>query len=162
MNGPINIRPMLSGDLESVIRLAGALKAAPHWPRSVYDSALAPATRPEHIALVAEDAEAGIAGFILAALCPPEAELESIAVAAGFQRRGLARRLFAALAEDFQARRVSVVFLEVRASNLSAQAFYRSLDFVEAGRRPKYYVDPVEDAILLRLDFPERSAPLEF
>ena len=46
---------------------------------------------------------------------------------------------------------ISEVMLEVRASNSSALAFYRTLGFIETGRRPHYYPDPIEDAVLLEL-----------
>jgi len=39
----------------------------------------------------------------------------------------------------------------VRASNGAAIGFYRAQGFAETGRRPRYYADPEEDAILLRL-----------
>jgi ribosomal-protein-alanine N-acetyltransferase len=43
------------------------------------------------------------------------------------------------------------VILEARASNQPALRLYRALGFVETGRRPRYYADPIEDAVLLRL-----------
>jgi ribosomal protein S18 acetylase RimI-like enzyme len=100
-----------------------------------------------------------VAGFIVASLLPPQAELEIIAVAPRFQRRGLARRLFTALAAELRstlAAKLSTgqpaeLLLELRASNLPALAFYGSLGFMEAGRRPCYYHDPIEDALLMRL-----------
>jgi [ribosomal protein S18]-alanine N-acetyltransferase len=46
---------------------------------------------------------------------------------------------------------VREVMLEVREGNHSAQGFYRFLGFREEGRRPGYYADPVEDAVLMRL-----------
>jgi ribosomal-protein-alanine N-acetyltransferase len=46
---------------------------------------------------------------------------------------------------------VREVLLEVRRSNVAAQGFYRSVGFVEEGRRPGYYADPIEDAVLMRL-----------
>jgi [ribosomal protein S18]-alanine N-acetyltransferase len=39
----------------------------------------------------------------------------------------------------------------VRASNAGAIALYKLLGFVEAGRRPRYYQDPQDDAVLMRL-----------
>jgi ribosomal-protein-alanine N-acetyltransferase len=77
--------------------------------------------------------------------------LESIAVAAGFQRQGVARRLFEAAAGELRRVPVSEVFLEVRESNGPGKALYRTLGFTESGRRKGYYADPVEDAILMRL-----------
>ena len=92
-----------------------------------------------------------VAGFAVASLLPPEAELETIAVVATAQRHGLARRLFAELAAQFGAAQITEVFLEVRASNQPALGLYRGLGFAETGRRARYYHDPVEDAVLMRL-----------
>jgi len=39
----------------------------------------------------------------------------------------------------------------VRASNESAQSFYRAHSFREVGRRRNYYSNPTEDAILYSL-----------
>jgi ribosomal protein S18 acetylase RimI-like enzyme len=44
---------------------------------------------------------------------------------------------------------ITKVMLEVRASNHAARGFYACAGFVETGRRPGYYSDPEEDAILL-------------
>jgi ribosomal-protein-alanine N-acetyltransferase len=127
------------------------LDDAPQWPRRVYESVLA-SSSPRRIAFVAEDSGTGaVVGFAVAGLVPPEAELETIVVAAGFQRRGVARRLFEAMADDLGRSQVREVLLEVRQSNVAAQGFYRSVGFVEEGRRPGYYADPIEDAVLMRL-----------
>jgi ribosomal-protein-alanine N-acetyltransferase len=42
--------------------------------------------------------------------------------------------------------------LEVRAGSIGAIALYSSVGFVVAGRRRDYYREPVEDALLMRLD----------
>jgi ribosomal-protein-alanine N-acetyltransferase len=92
-----------------------------------------------------------VAAFAVASLIPPQAELEMIAVDAHFQRRGLARRLFAELAGKLGLAQVTEVILEVRACNQPALALYRRLGFAETGRRPCYYQAPVDDAVLMRL-----------
>jgi ribosomal-protein-alanine N-acetyltransferase len=92
-----------------------------------------------------------VVGFAVASLLPPEAELETIAVASTAQRHGLARRLFAELAAEIGAAQITEVFLEVRASNQPALGLYRRLGFTETGCRVRYYHDPVEDAVLMRL-----------
>jgi ribosomal-protein-alanine N-acetyltransferase len=144
------IRPMTTGDLDRLVEIGAGLELAPHWPREVYEAALDPDS-PRRIALVAESPGA-LVGFAVARLTPPEAELETIAVTAEFQRRGVAGRLFRALAEELWLALVSQILLEVRASNQPALEFYRSRDFVTTGNRPRYYADPVEDAVLMRLD----------
>jgi len=156
MNPPLDarlrIRRMALADLAPVIELALSLKDAPHWPRSAYLAALDPGAAPPRIALVAEDEESGgVQGFAVASLLPPQAELETIAVAAEVQRRGLARRILMAMAEELRKARVTEVLVEVRASNSPALAFYRAQGFAITGHRPRYYADPIEDAVLLDL-----------
>lgn len=148
--GEMRIRPMRAADVERVMEIARGLKDAPQWAASAYRAALDGEGVPRRIALVAETAESGmVVGFAVASLVAPEAELETIAVVAEGQRRGVARRLWAAMAEELRVAGVTVVHLEVRASNSAALGFYRAEGFVEAGRRPRYYADPDEDALLL-------------
>ncbi|MGA2277053.1 MAG: ribosomal protein S18-alanine N-acetyltransferase [Terracidiphilus sp.] len=145
----LRIRRMSEADVARVMEIAGGLESAPHWPREAFLRALDPEAMPKRIALVAESDNA-VAGFAVAILLPPEAELELIAAAAEAQRQGVATRLFESLAEELRADQIQVVVLEVRASNAPALAFYRRLGFAETGRRVRYYVDPVEDALLMR------------
>ena len=148
----LRIRCMGPRDVDRVIEIARSLEQAPHWQRSAYLAALDPEAAPPRIALVAQDMETGaVQGFAVARLLAPQAELESIAVAAEGQRRGVARRIFMAMAEELRMALVTDVQLEVRASNSPALAFYRTLGFAMTGRRPGYYADPLEDAILMEL-----------
>jgi [ribosomal protein S18]-alanine N-acetyltransferase len=143
---------MAAAELDRVMAIAESLPDAPQWARPIYLKALDPDSTPRRIALVAVGpAPAELAGFAIAGLLPPQAELESIAVALDSQRQGLGRRLVSALADQLKEAGVDELALEVRACNAPALAFYRSLGFVETGRRPRYYVDPVEDAVLMRL-----------
>ena len=146
------IRRMIPEDLDRVMAVAESLKEAPRWPRTAFQFALLPEAAPARIALVAEDPDTSVLkGFTVASLLPPQAELEIIAVAAEAQRHGLAGRLFAQLAIELGKVQVNEVNLEVRASNSPALGLYRKLGFAEAGHRPRYYHDPVEDAILMQL-----------
>ena len=58
-----------------------------------------------------------------------------------------------ALAEELKVLGSCCLTLEVRASNAPAIALYEKLDFAQVGRRPNYYRDPKEDALILRKDF---------
>jgi len=149
---------MTAADLDQVIEIAQALPQAPHWPRTAYLDAMNPTATLRRIALVAQapqkgifQPESSILGFAVASLIPSQAELETIAVAPEAQRQGVARRIFASLMAELLQAAITEVTLEVRAANLPAIALYRSLGFMEAGRRPGYYDDPVEDALLLNL-----------
>jgi ribosomal-protein-alanine N-acetyltransferase len=144
-----DVRPLTAADLDAALLLSATLVHAPRWSRAVWSGVLDPHSHPRRIALGVFSA-AELAGFAVAVLAPPEAELESIAVAVPFQRRGLARVLLADLDACLRAAAVDTLLLEVRVSNAPAQALYRSLNFVQIGLRPGYYAEPPEDALILR------------
>ena len=81
-----------------------------------------------------------------------DADIQTIAIAAGSRGRGRGRGLLEALLAEASDRRVHDVFLEVRADNPVAQALYASEGFVEVGRRPRYYQPDDVDAVVMRLD----------
>jgi [ribosomal protein S18]-alanine N-acetyltransferase len=136
-----------------VMEIAAILPDAPHWPQAAYLDALNPDSAPRRIALVAAGTHPGtVQGFAVASLLPPQAELESIAVASHSQREGLGRKLVNALAEELRRAGVREIWLELRASNRTARGFYRSLGFAETGRRKGYYADPIDDAVLMSLN----------
>ena len=144
---------MTAADVPRVMEIAASLPEAPHWPESAYLDALNPESMPRRIALVAAGptAWARRRALLVASLLPPQAELESIAVAAGSQRQGLGRMLFDSLVNELKKAGVLEIVLEVRASNHTALSFYRSAGFGQIGLRRAYYVDPIEDAVLMRL-----------
>jgi [ribosomal protein S18]-alanine N-acetyltransferase len=146
----VSIRRMKLTDLDRVMAIADGSREAPHWSREVYAKALNPEAA-VRIALVAEDAEAGIIGFGITVLIPPQVELETIAVAASEQRKGIGTQIFHEIIAELKEARITEVSLEVRQSNRGAQALYHALGFVEIGRRHGYYADPEEDALLLQL-----------
>jgi [ribosomal protein S18]-alanine N-acetyltransferase len=107
--------------------------------------------------VVADRAMSGarLAGFVISRLAVDQAEILSIAVAAPYRGRGLARKLL-----DVQLRRLvaygtSSVFLEVDERNAPARRLYAGLGFREVGRRESYYVDAGKEAgtaLVLRRD----------
>jgi [ribosomal protein S18]-alanine N-acetyltransferase len=150
----IQIRPMTVADLARVMEIAASLPDAPHWPQSAYLAALDPGSTPRRIALVAVDPQTEhLQGLTIANLVLPQAELETIAVDAAYQRRELGRRLFDALVCELRAAGAHEIVLEVRASNHAALGFYRSVGFGKTGLRKGYYTDPVDDAVLMKLRF---------
>jgi ribosomal-protein-alanine N-acetyltransferase len=154
-SGEIRVRTMAEGDLDRVVEIAASLATAPQWPRSAYVAAIALNVLPRRIALVAEFA-GEVAGFAVASLVGPgadfEAELESIAVAKSVQGHGIGAALLARLVTNLGLVGAEKLALEVRESNAAALGLYERAGFREVGRRRGYYRDPVEDAVLLRLD----------
>ena len=76
----------------------------------------------------------------------PEREILNLAVSPSFRRLGIGSAL---LTEELRAQ--ADVVLEVRASNLGAQALYRRFGFTEVGRRRDYYHSPAETAIVMKM-----------
>jgi len=93
------------------------------------------------------------AGFILSRMVTDEAEILSVAVAARWRSRGLARRLL-----DLHLRRLAglgtrSVFLEVEEGNQPALRLYRRAGFQQVGRREGYYRESQgAAALILRRD----------
>ena len=92
-----------------------------------------------------------IAGFIVARAVGPEWEIENIAVAPDFRRQGIGRQLVAAVIAQARQEDAAAIYLEVRESNTAARGLYSSFGFVESARRPAYYRDPSEAAVIYRL-----------
>ena len=144
------IRSMTAADLAGVRALAASIAEAPVWSESAWETTLRSRDEGIRLVLVAE-AEGAIKGFAIFSILAPEAELELIAVAESARRQGLASRFFATSKEQLKGTGVTEILLEVRASNEAALGFYLREGFVTQGRRKGYYIDPVEDALLMRL-----------
>ena len=78
-----------------------------------------------------------------------EMHILNLAVHPQHRRLGLARRLLAVSMAQARELGARVAWLEVRPSNAPALSLYYSFGFREAGRRPRYYEDTQEDALLL-------------
>ena len=102
--------------------------------------------------LVAVEGET-VAGYVGSQTVCNETDMMNVAVTADFRRRGIGELLVTALVEELKAMDSHCLTLEVRASNTPAQAMYEKLGFAEIGRRPRYYQNPKEDALILRKDF---------
>ena len=98
------------------------------------------------------EVEGRILGYLCAWWVDREVHLLNLATHPEARRRGVAKRLLRELIEAAMAAGVERIFLEVRESNSVAQNLYSSLGFTKVGRRPMYYADTKEDAIVMSLD----------
>jgi ribosomal-protein-alanine N-acetyltransferase len=92
-----------------------------------------------------------VRGFLCASSAADEAELQSIAVEESHRGTGVGSELMRAFMAWASASGVRTVHLEVREGNARARAFYARWGFSEVGRRPRYYRDNGETALLLSL-----------
>ena len=153
--GGVCIRPAAVSDIDAMIELARRCDLAAQWSRANYEDIFAAGSLPR-LAWVAESGGGGagerLVGFLVASCAGPEWELENLAVAPEFRRRGLGRRLTGELLRQARAQAAASIFLEVRESNVAARQLYEDSGFCATGRRSGYYDAPREDAVLLRLE----------
>lgn len=88
-----------------------------------------------------------------------DADLLTIATLPAARRRGVATAMLTRLVERARQAGCGAVLLEVRVSNTGAQALYRRHGFVPIGRRRRYYLAPVEDALVMRVGTGSHCAP---
>lgn len=89
-----------------------------------------------------------LCGFACAWVVLDELHLLLIAVGASFRRQGLAAQLHEALLDEARGR-ASTGWLEVRADNHPAGAFYERHGWEAVGTRRRYYADGC-DAVVMR------------
>jgi len=95
-----------------------------------------------------------IVGFYIADNIVGETTLMDICVSPTHQGKGYGKALLKHYINHAASLDCLTSFLEVRASNLSAQMLYITLGYVETGRRTGYYPKEIgyEDAIVMRKD----------
>lgn len=81
------------------------------------------------------------------------ADMMNLAVDPDYRRKGIAESLINELITHLKQNHVTCLTLEVRVSNAPAISLYNKLGFVAVGRRPNYYHNPKEDALILRKEW---------
>lgn len=94
-----------------------------------------------------------LAGYVGSQSVMGESDMMNLAVDPAFRRQGVGQSLVGALIEALDRRGNHCLSLEVRASNAPALALYQNLGFAQVGRRPNYYRNPKEDALILRKEW---------
>lgn len=145
------VRRAMEADLPAILRLVNSCEEAPEWTEAAW-GAFAGTGENEglrRLLLLAESLEGELCGLLAATFLPGESELESVLVARNVRRRGVGTALLSAWLAWAEQEGATTVLLEVRATNTGALALYHSLGFAVQGRRPGYYREPIEEAILM-------------
>lgn len=147
------VRAAVAEDVAPVVALEREIAEAPHWSEPDYAAILSGEGLQRSLFVAELDGElAGFAvGKVINAGYEALAELESVAVRSDMRRRGVGQALCEAVGEWCRAQGAAALELEVRAANAGAVALYRRLGFEPVGRRRGYYLEPVDDALLMRL-----------
>lgn len=142
------IRRMTKADIKAVFDIEMQTFSVP-WPEASFHHEINenPAAR----YLVAESDAGEILGYAGAWLIFEEGHITNIAVREERRGKGVGYALAKALIQYAANLGVQYLTLEVRKSNLIAQAMYRKLGFEKASVRKRYYPDNDEDAYLMVL-----------
>lgn len=117
-----------------------------------FNSISSEVTNPLSCWVVAMDGD-NLVGYVGSQSVLGWADMMNLAVNPSYRRQGIAEKLVDALIELLQEQKVTCLTLEVRVSNNPAISLYHKLGFVQVGKRPGYYHNPKEDALILRKEW---------
>ena len=149
----ITISRMSEHDLLEVVEIEEQ-SGLSRWGWAAYYAELQGANR--DLMLVARSADAAtesapIVGYIVARETAGELHINNFAVRSEYRRRGIGAALLDRMLQEARRRKANAAFLEVRSANRVAQALYENRGFRAIARRPNYYSDPLEDAVVMTL-----------
>jgi ribosomal-protein-alanine N-acetyltransferase len=139
------IRLLQPEDIPDLASLLEESSAAARWSRESFEKLQ---MSEGFLALVSEMA-GSVSGFVSARQVADEGEILNLAIRREHRKKGEGRALLSAALEKLQRGGVRRVYLEVRESNCTAIAFYEKQGFSKTGRRPGYYREPDEAAVLM-------------
>ncbi len=140
----LDFREMAPEDADAVEVVEKACFSIP-WSR---DSFWKEAANENTLYLLALDGERVI-GYAGCWISFEECQITNVAILPEYRGQGIGTKLFGAIIEAVKAKGVTAMTLEVRPSNAPARALYARYGFKDAGRRPHYYQDDGEDAIIM-------------
>ena len=139
------IREMNASDVTAIAELEKCCFSDP-WSENSIASEL---NNPLSYWLVAE-VDGEVAGYVGSQSVLDAADMMNLAVSSKYRKQGIGQALVRNLVQHLQQNNVIALLLEVRVSNAPAIALYEKMGFVQVGRRPNYYHNPREDALILR------------
>lgn len=157
------VMPMREADLTEVVAIE-EMTGLNRWGHEAYRRELI--SNPNAIMHVARPADGGtwqldealgivnghggglhVLGFVAAALMFDELHINNVATHPNVRRMGIGRELMVVAIDEARLQGASFSVLEVRASNVTAQAMYIAMGFRTSRRRKDYYRAPIEDAL---------------
>ncbi len=141
----VHLGPLRRRHLRHVLKIEQQVYPRP-WSLGLFLSELSLKTTRTYLAARVGSTLVGYAGELYAA---DDAHVTTIAVDPNWHRLGIGTRLLHRLATVAIARGATNLTLEVRVSNVGAQAMYRAFGFSPAGIRKGYYTETNEDAIVM-------------
>jgi ribosomal-protein-alanine N-acetyltransferase len=139
---------MKSSDLPEILAIERVSFPTP-WTEGMFLDEL----RTQHaqclVVRVEIDSKVVIGAYIIFWLVAGEVHLHNLAVRKEFRRQGLAYNMMILMKDIAEQLGATGQTLEVRESNTEAIHLYRKCGFDVKGRRPRYYTDTQEDALIM-------------
>jgi [ribosomal protein S18]-alanine N-acetyltransferase len=147
----IAIHPMTEHDLLEVVEIEEQ-SGLSRWGWAAYYAELQGNNRSLMLVARPRSMEQGsqqVMAYIAARASAGELHINNVAVREPYRRNGIAHLLLRRAIEEGRKLGATTAFLEVRSGNLAAQALYEKCGFRPIARRPRYYSDPLEDAVVM-------------
>ena len=140
----IIFREMVPADADAVEEIEKASFSVPWSRKSFWEEA---ANERTYYLLALDDGK--VIGYAGTWILDDEAQITNVAVAPERREQGVGAALMAELIKKAKERGATRMTLEVRPSNTAALALYEKFGFADYGRRPHYYLDNGEDAVIM-------------
>ena len=90
-----------------------------------------------------------VIGYIIFWRLSEEAQISNFAIHPDYHRRGVGQAVLSKVLAMLSKLKIKHIVLEVRPSNFAARSLYNKFGFKTIGVKRNYYVDPVEDALIM-------------
>lgn len=139
-----DIRRLDKEDLAELIKLDTECNPLP-WSGEIYLKEMGK----ESAAIFGAFKDKLLIGFLVINTILEEAFIVNLGVTSSYRKLGIAKNLIEHYINCVNKDLIKSISLEVRENNTPAINLYKNFGFSELGRRPKYYSDTLEDAIIL-------------
>ncbi|MDP3284232.1 MAG: ribosomal protein S18-alanine N-acetyltransferase [Desulfobacterales bacterium] len=144
-----NLSDLSLYDIEQIHTIEEISFKAP-WSRTLFLEELACKTASDYVVkLAGSEKHEPVIAYICSRIIGCELSILRIAVSPEWRNMGIASWLLDKCFKMARDKGVTSVFLEVRESNSAAIALYGKLGFISVGKRPAYYPETGEDAVVL-------------
>lgn len=154
MNNPtIEIRPLVETDVDALYEIETLCFAKP-WSKESILHDIKENVCARYIVITVDGVLAAYAGMWLII---DEAHVTNIAVHPSYRGGGYGEMVLRALMTLAKDTCMGLMTLEVRRTNLVAQALYHKVGFLDVGYRKRYYEDNGEDALVMYIQLHQKE-----
>ncbi len=136
-------------DIDQILAIENVSFPSP-WGRKAFESELEnPNARNIIVKEKRADGADRVVGYVCFWFVADEIHIMNIAVSLEYRRQGIGTKLLQQVFSEGCQKQRKVAVLETRPSNQPAISFYKKFGFKVVGRRPGYYSETGEDALIM-------------